>query len=51
MMMNLISPLEVDKQDCWFLQNGATAHTVNPAMQLLFEFCGGHGISQYLWPP
>jgi hypothetical protein len=28
-IMNLISLLKVDEQDCWFQQDGATAHTVD----------------------
>jgi hypothetical protein len=40
--MNLISLLEVDKQDCWFWQDGATADST---MQMLSEFFGGYIIS------
>jgi hypothetical protein len=36
--MNLISILEVDKQDCWFQQDGAVAHTANSAMQMFSQF-------------
>jgi hypothetical protein len=42
--------LESDKQDCWFQQDGAMAHTTNSAMQMLSKFFGGH-ISRNLWPP
>jgi hypothetical protein len=49
--MNLISVLEVDKQDCWFQQDGATAHTANTTMQMLSEFFGGRIISRNLWLP
>jgi hypothetical protein len=48
--MNFISLLEVDEQDCWFQQDGATAHTANSIMQMLSEFFGGR-ISQNLWHP
>jgi hypothetical protein len=33
--MNFISLLEIDKQDCWFQQDGSTAHTANSTMQML----------------
>jgi hypothetical protein len=49
--MNLISLLEVDEKDCWFQQDGATAHTTNSTMQMLSEFFGGRIISRNLWPP
>jgi hypothetical protein len=49
--MNLISLLEFDEQDCWFQQDGATAHIVNSTMQMLSEFFGGRIISRNLWPP
>jgi hypothetical protein len=49
--MNFISLLEVDKQDCWFQQDGAMAHTENSTMQMLSEFFGGCIISLDLWPP
>jgi hypothetical protein len=29
LIMNFISLLEADEQDCWFQQDGATAHTAN----------------------
>jgi hypothetical protein len=48
--MNLISLLEVDKQDCWFQKHGAMAHTANWIMQMLSEFFGGRTISRNLWP-
>jgi hypothetical protein len=44
-IVNFISLLEVDKQDCWFQQDGATAHTANSAMQMLSKFFGGCIIS------
>jgi hypothetical protein len=47
--MNFISLLEVDKQDCWFKQDGAMAHTANSTMQMLIEFFGGRIISRNLW--
>jgi hypothetical protein len=49
--MNLISLLEVDEQDCWFQQDGATARTANSTMQMFSEFFGGRIISRILWPP
>jgi hypothetical protein len=49
--MNFISILEVDEQDCWFQQDGATSHTANSTMQMLSEFFGGRIISRNLWPP
>jgi hypothetical protein len=36
-IMNLISLLEVNEQDCWFQQDGATAHTENSALQMLSD--------------
>jgi hypothetical protein len=47
--MNFIFLLEVDEQDCWFQQDGATAHTANSTMQMLSEFFGGCIISLNLW--
>jgi hypothetical protein len=38
LVINFISLLEVDEQDCWFQQDGATAHTANSTMQMLSEF-------------
>jgi hypothetical protein len=51
MIMDFISLFEVDKQDCWFWQEGATAHTENSTMQMLSEFFGGRIISLNLWSP
>jgi hypothetical protein len=51
LIMNLISLLEVDEQDCWFQQDGATARTANPTLQMLSEFFGGRIIPRNLWPP
>jgi hypothetical protein len=48
LIMNLISLLEVDEQDCWFQQDEATAHKANSTMQMLSEFFGGHIISRNL---
>jgi hypothetical protein len=42
--MNFVSLLEVDEQDYWFEQDGATAHTANSTMRMLNEFFGGHNI-------
>jgi hypothetical protein len=47
-IMNFISLLEVDEQDCWFQEDGATVHTENSTMQMLSEFFGGRIISQNL---
>jgi hypothetical protein len=47
--MNFTSLLEDDEQDCWYQQDGATAHTVNSTMQMLSEFFGGRIISRNLW--
>jgi hypothetical protein len=47
--MNFISLLEVDEQDCWFLQDGAVAHTANLAMQILSELFCGRIISRNFW--
>jgi hypothetical protein len=33
--MNFISLLEVEEQNCWFQEDGATAHTANSTTQLL----------------
>jgi hypothetical protein len=35
LIMNFISLLEVDEQDCWFQQDGAMVHTANSIMQML----------------
>jgi hypothetical protein len=51
LIMNFISLLEVDKQDSWLQQDGATAHTANSTMQMLSKFFDGHIIFQNLWPP
>jgi hypothetical protein len=51
LIMNFISLLEAHEQDCWFQQNGATAHTENSTIQMLSEFFGGRIISRNLWPP
>jgi hypothetical protein len=48
--MNLTSLLEVDKQDCWFQQDGAMVLTANSTMQMLSMFFGGSTVSQNLWP-
>jgi hypothetical protein len=45
MIMNLISRLEVDEQDCWFQQDGAMAHAAYSIMQMLSEFLGDRIIS------
>jgi hypothetical protein len=37
--------LEVDKQECWFQQDGAMVHTTDSTMQMLSEFFGGRIIS------
>jgi hypothetical protein len=39
--MNFISLLEVDEQERWFQQDGATPHTANSTKQMLSEFFGG----------
>jgi hypothetical protein len=49
--MDFISLLEVDEQDCWFQQDGATAHTANSTTQMSSEFFGGRIISRNLQPP
>jgi hypothetical protein len=49
--MNFISLWEVDKQDCWFQQDGAVVHIANSTMQMFSEFFGGRIISRNLWPP
>jgi hypothetical protein len=51
LIMNSISLLKVDEQDCWFQQHGATAHAANSTMQMLNDFFGGRIISRNLWPP
>jgi hypothetical protein len=51
LIINFISLLEVDEQDCWFQQDGAMVHTANSTMQMLSELFGGRIISQNLWPP
>jgi hypothetical protein len=51
LIMNFISLLETNEQDCWFQQDGATAHTANLTMQMLSEFFGSRIISRKLWPP
>jgi hypothetical protein len=38
LIMNFIFLWEVDEKDCWFQQDGATAHTGNSTMQMLSEF-------------
>jgi hypothetical protein len=50
MITNFISLLEADKQNCWFQQDGATAHTANSTLQMLGKFFGGCIISRNLWP-
>jgi hypothetical protein len=50
LIMNFISLLEVDEQDCWFQQDGATAHTENPTMQLMSEFFSRSIISRNFCP-
>jgi hypothetical protein len=35
LIMNFISLLEADEQDCWFQQDGAMAHRANSTMQML----------------
>jgi hypothetical protein len=51
LIMNLISLLEVNEQDCWFQQDGAMVQTANSTMQMLSEFFGGYIISRNLLPP
>jgi hypothetical protein len=51
LIMNFISLLEVDEQDCWFQQDEATAHTANSTMQMLSEFFRGRIFSRKLRPP
>jgi hypothetical protein len=51
LIMNFISLLEVDEQDCSLQHDGATVHTANSSVQMLSEFFGGRIISQNLWPP
>jgi hypothetical protein len=50
-IVNLISLLEVDEQDCWYQQDGATVPTEISTMQMLSEFFGGRIISRNFWPP
>jgi hypothetical protein len=50
LLINLISLLEVDEQDCLFQQDGAMAHAANSTMQMLSKFFGGHIIFLNLWP-
>jgi hypothetical protein len=40
-----ISLLEVNKQDCWFKQEGAIVQTANLTTQILSDFLGGRIIS------
>jgi hypothetical protein len=42
LIINFISVLEVDEQDCWFYQDGAKTSTANLAMQVLSKFFSGH---------
>jgi hypothetical protein len=51
LIMNSISLSEVDEQDCWFQQDGATAKTANSAMQMSSECFADRIISRNLWPP
>lgn len=41
LIMNFISFLEVDEQDCCFQQDGATTHISNQTKQILSESIGG----------
>jgi hypothetical protein len=51
LIINFISFLEVDEQDCWFQQDGAVAHTEDSTLHMFSMFFGGCIISQNLWPP
>jgi hypothetical protein len=48
LVMNFISVLDVNKQNCWFPQDGAMAHTANSTVQMMSEFFVGHIASQNL---
>ena len=51
LIQQFIAFLQVDKRNCWFQQDSATAHIVASSMVILHEFFGDNLISKGLWPP
>ncbi len=48
---DFIASLEPEERDCWFQQDGATAHTAESTIAFLKEFFGERLITRPLWPP
>ncbi len=46
-----ISLLEWTERDCWFQQDGDSAHTAGEMLQFLWEFFEEWLVSKGLWPP
>ena len=51
LIKQLIALLDVNERECWFQQDGATAHTANEIMVMLQECFGDRLISKNVWPP
>jgi hypothetical protein len=51
LIQQFIALLKVDKRNCWFKQDSATAHTATSTMVILHEFFGENIVSKGLWPP
>jgi hypothetical protein len=51
LIQQFIALLQVDKHNCWFQQDSATAHTAASTMEILHEFFGENVISKGVWPP
>jgi len=50
LIQQFIALLQVDKRNCWFQQDGATAHTAASTMEILHKFFGENVISKGVWP-
>jgi len=49
-VQQFVALLELDEHDCWFQQDGATSHTVNETMNVLWDIFGDCLISKNMWP-
>ena len=51
LLRQLIKKWQQEKQQGWFQQDGATAHTARVSMAAVSEVFGDRVISRGLWPP
>jgi len=49
-VQQFVALLELDEHDRWFQQDGATSHTVNETVNVLWDVFGDCLISENIWP-